>query len=73
MEAKRRDDKGRVLLLGESQDKDGRYRYRYTDALGKRQTIYSWRLTEADDVPEVSIPAPIESPVRSLGATLPTA
>lgn len=41
MEAKRRDDKGRVLLLGESQDKDGRYRYRYTDALGKRQTIYS--------------------------------
>ena len=52
MEAKRRDDKGRVLLLGESQDKDGRYRYRYTDALGKRQTIYSWRLTEADDVPE---------------------
>lgn len=52
IEAKRRDDKGRVLLLGESQDKDGRYRYRYTDALGKRQTIYSWRLTEADDVPE---------------------
>ena len=52
MEAKRRDTKGRVLQMGETQMKDGRYRFRYTDALGNRKSIYSWRLTEADDVPE---------------------
>ncbi len=51
MSEKRRDNKGRVLFLGEWQEPSGRYRYRYTDVLGKRKTIYSWRLTEADDVP----------------------
>lgn len=49
---KRRDMKGRVLLMGEEQMKDGRYRYKYTDTLGKRKSIYSWRLTEADRVPD---------------------
>ena len=49
---KRRDEKGRVLLIGESQEASGRYRYKYTDALGKRKTLYSWRLTEADKMPE---------------------
>ena len=51
MSSKRRDNKGRILFLGEAQDERGRYTYRYTDALGKRKTIYSWRLTEADPVP----------------------
>ena len=49
---KRRDNKGRVLLMGESQDVTGRYRYKYIDALGKRKSIYSWRLTEADKMPD---------------------
>lgn len=38
---RRKDDKGRVLKEGESQRKDGRYQYRYTDKTGKRCTIYA--------------------------------
>lgn len=49
--SKRRDNKGRVLQNGESQDAKGRYSYRYTDAFGKRNTIYSWRLTQSDPIP----------------------
>lgn len=52
MGPKRRDNKGRVLQLGEWQDESGRYRFKYTDTLGKRKTIYSWRLTEADKAPD---------------------
>ena len=48
---KRRDNRGRVLLSGETQEPSGRYKYRYTDALGKRHTTYSWRLTKADVMP----------------------
>jgi site-specific recombinase XerD len=44
----RRDSKNRKLLTGESQDKEGRYRYKYNDVLGKRKSVYSWRLTESD-------------------------
>jgi len=51
MSVKRRDSKGRVLLSGELQLKNGRYRYRYIDALGNEKDIYSWRLTEADPLP----------------------
>ena len=47
----RRDNKGRKLLNGESQRKDGKYEYKYQDALGKRKTVYSWKLTPADRVP----------------------
>ena len=47
----RRDNKNRKLWTGESQDKDGRYVYKYTDAFGKRKALYSWRLTEADATP----------------------
>ena len=32
---KRRDTKGRVLRNGESQEKDGKYTYKYTDAFGE--------------------------------------
>ena len=49
---KERDDKGRVLQQGEWQEPSGRYRYKYTDSLGKREILYSWRLTEADKMPE---------------------
>lgn len=41
MSAKRKDKKGRVLRTGESQRKDLTYQYRYTDAGGKRHTVYS--------------------------------
>ena len=50
-DAKRRDNKGRVLHVGEAQREDGRYMYRYKDPYGKRKTIYSWRLTSTDPTP----------------------
>lgn len=48
----RRDNKSRRLATGESQDKDGRYRYKYNDSFGKRKSVYSWRLTESDPYPK---------------------
>ena len=48
----RRDNKGRKLATGESQDKDGRYSYKYNDSFGKRKSVYSWRLTESDPYPK---------------------
>ena len=48
---KRRDNKGRVLQLGESQLDDGRYVYRYTNTLGQRKAVYSWRLNAYDSMP----------------------
>lgn len=45
---KRKDNKGRNLKDGESQRPDGTYRYRYTDASGKRRDIYSSRLVPTD-------------------------
>ncbi len=51
MAPKRRDNKGRIIQIGEWQEPNGRYRYMYNDALGKRKIVYSWRLTEADPVP----------------------
>ena len=48
---KGRDNKGRILQMGEWQEPNGRYRYIYNDAIGKRKIIYSWRLTEANPVP----------------------
>ena len=38
---KRTDNKGRILKDGESQRKDGSYRYRYTDADGIMTCIVS--------------------------------
>ncbi len=49
--AKRRDNKGRVLQMGEWQQSDGRYVYRYTNPLGQRKSVYSWRLTASDPTP----------------------
>ena len=48
---KRKDKKGRLLRNGESQRPDGRYTYKYTNALGKSQFIYSWKLVATDRVP----------------------
>ena len=47
----RRDSKGRILRSGESQRKDGRYMYQYTDITGRRRTIYSRRLEPKDKYP----------------------
>ena len=49
---KRRDNKNRILRSGESQRKDGRYAYKYNDATGKQQFVYSWRLEKTDKLPE---------------------
>ena len=52
MSEKRRDNKGRILRDGEGQRPDGQYMFRYTDAYGKRQTVYSWRLVSTDKLPD---------------------
>ncbi|MBR3361184.1 MAG: site-specific integrase [Lachnospiraceae bacterium] len=44
----RRDNRGRVLMTGESQLKNGSYSYRYVDPDGKRRSVSSWRLLPWD-------------------------
>lgn len=48
---RRKDSKGRVLNDGETQRTDGRYAYQYTDILGNRKVVYSWKLLPADKMP----------------------
>lgn len=48
---KRRDKKNRILHNGESQRKDGRYVYKYTDSFGKPQFVYAWKLVPTDKTP----------------------
>ena len=48
---KRQDSRGRNLRLGESQRKDGRYVYKYTDIFGKPQFKYAWKLVPTDKTP----------------------
>jgi len=50
-ENRRKDNKGRLLFNGEAQEKNGRYKYRYMDVYGNRQTVYSWKLTPTDKMP----------------------
>lgn len=51
MSEKRRDNRGRILRNGESQRKDGRYLYKYTDTYGKARSVYSWKLVSTDKIP----------------------
>lgn len=51
MGEKRRDNKNRILRSGESQRKDGRYMYKYTDNVGNVKYVYSWKLVKSDSVP----------------------
>ena len=51
MSEKRRDYKNRILRNGESQRKDGRYRYTYVDENGNPKDLYSWKLEPTDKVP----------------------
>ena len=48
---KRKDNKGRILKIGESQRKDGMYAYKYQGTDGKPKFLYSWRLTDTDPLP----------------------
>ncbi len=48
---RRKDNRGRVLNDGETQRTDGRYAYQYTDMLGRRKSIYSWKLLPSDRTP----------------------
>ena len=43
---RRKDNRGKVLKDGESQRKDGRYQYRWTDRFGTRSTVYATSLKE---------------------------
>ena len=52
MSEKRRDSKNRVLRSGESQRKDGRYAYKYTDTFGTPQFVYTWKLFPTDKTPK---------------------
>ena len=52
MSEKRRDNKGRVLRNGESQRKDGRFMYKYTDNAGNIKYVYSWKSVKTDTVPK---------------------
>ena len=46
MAKSRKDSRGYVLRTGESQRKDGRYSYSYTDLDKNRQTVYAKTLVE---------------------------
>ena len=50
MKTERRDHKNRLLREGESQNKDGRYRYVYYEN-GKQKSLYSWKLEKSDKLP----------------------
>lgn len=50
MKTDRRDHKNRLLREGESQNKDGRYRYTYYEN-GKQKSLYSWKLEKSDKLP----------------------
>ena len=52
MSIKRKDNKGRILRDGEIQKADGRYEFRYNDVDGKRRSLYSWKLTPSDTLPD---------------------
>ncbi|HJH50486.1 site-specific integrase [Merdimonas faecis] len=51
MSGRRRDHKNRILRNGESQRKDGRYAFKYVDANGQVQFVYSWKLEKTDKLP----------------------
>lgn len=48
----RRDNRRRILRTWESQNKEGRYVYKYINSLGEQKFIYSWKLVPTDRVPK---------------------
>lgn len=51
MSIKRRDNRNRILRNGESQSKDGKYRFTFYEN-GTQKCFYSWRLERTDKLPE---------------------
>ena len=51
MSIKRRDKKNRILKDGETQCKDGKYRFTYYEH-GKQKCFYSWKLERTDPLPQ---------------------
>lgn len=67
MSVKRRDNRNRVLRNGESQRKDGRYMYKYTDNAGNIKYLYSWKLVGTDTVPQgVKDDIPLRDKIKSV-------
>ena len=52
MARERRDNKGRLLLTGEAQIRNGSYTFRYTDENGVRKSITNWKLLPEDQRPK---------------------
>ena len=71
MSVKRRDNKGRVLNNGESQEASGLYVYKYQDAFGNRQKLTSWTLTKTDAIPAGKRPKPaLREQIKTVRAAL---
>lgn len=47
----RKDNKGRRLFEGETQELSGRYNYTYRDKFNQRKRVYSWKLQPSDKLP----------------------
>lgn len=53
MSEKRRDNKNRILRIGEQQRADGRYLFSALDPISKKRIfVYSWKLERHDKMPE---------------------
>ena len=53
MSEKRRDNKNRILRMGEQQRADGRYLFSTLDPISKKRIfVYSWKLERHDKMPE---------------------
>lgn len=66
---KRVDSKGRVLRVGESQNKQGRYIYKWTDCTGTRNTVYAITLVELREK-EQKIQRDIQDGINSTSANM---
>lgn len=67
---KRTDSRGRVLRVGESQNKQGRYCYRWTEPVtGKRGTVYALSLVELREK-EQQIQKDIQDGINTNSASL---
>lgn len=66
---RRKDNKGRVLQKGESQRKDGRYVYQYSDIYGKRNCIYANTLSDLRKQ-EKQINQDLDDHIDTLGAEI---
>lgn len=66
---KRTDSRGRVLKVGESQNKQGRYIYKWTDVAGTRNTVYANTLVELREK-EQRIQRDIQDGISSTSANM---